>query len=113
MTDTKKGKLSYFKNKRLQFVLVVAWLIACFIFIRIEPVGSAKEMLNLSLSNCYEFNKSLYSTCTDDAIENYSRSLKITKMHLVDLAALFLIPIILIMLLVYLVRWINNYKVDE
>lgn len=96
MTDTKKGKLNYFKNKRLQFVLVVLWFMACFIFIRIEPVEWAKEQLDSSLSNCYEFNKSLYSTCTDDAIKNYSKNLKITKMQLVDLAALFLIPIILI-----------------
>ena len=100
--------LDILKNKRLQFVFAVIWLIASFLIVRIEIIKAAKQHLQLSLAVCYQ--KEGLQDCVDKAFEINSKLNQISLLQLLDIFALFIAPIIFIICIVRLVKWINNYK---
>ena len=101
-----------FKNKRLQFALAVTWLITCFIVIRINPIETADSIFRISLDSCYQnhsfTNNELVDGCIKTAENDYRKLLEVTSAQIIDIFILFILPIIFTILLIYLVRWINN-----
>jgi hypothetical protein len=106
-----------FKNKRLQFALAVAWFITCFVVIRINPIETADRIFRIALDSCYQnhltTNKELVDGCIKTAENEYRELLEVTSAQIIDMFILFILPIVFILLLIYLVRWINNYKYSE
>ena len=101
-------KFEIFKNKRLQFVLAVIWLIASFLIVRIGIIKAAEHHLQLSLAVCYQ-NEGLQD-CVDKAFETHSKLIQVTLLQLLDMFALFIAPFIFIIVSISLIKWINNYK---
>jgi hypothetical protein len=104
-------KFEILKNKRLQFVLAITWLIASFLIVRTQVVNAAKVVLSLSTSACTQnVDNVAFSDCMDAATKQFSKLYKITELQLIDTFLLFITPIILIIVIASLIRWINNYK---
>jgi hypothetical protein len=104
-------KFEILKNKRLQFVLAVIWLIASFIIVRTQVVNAAKVALSVSSYACTQNTENVvFSECMDAATKQFSNLYKVTELQLIDAFLLFITPIIFIICIVRLVKWINNYK---
>ncbi len=101
-------KFEILKNKRLQFVLAITWLIASFLIVRTSVMKATDSVLQLSLSNCYKFEGK--QECIDNAFKIYSKINQITLLQLLDMFVLFIVPIIFIIVLTNLIKWINNYN---
>ena len=101
-------KFEILKNKRLQFVLAITWLIASFLIVRINVMKATDTVLQLSLANCYKYEGK--KECIDNAFNIYSKINQITLLQLLDMFVLFVAPIIFIIVLTYLIKWINNYN---
>jgi hypothetical protein len=99
------------KNKRLQFVLAVIWLIASFLIVRTQVVNAAKVVLSVSSYACTQNTENVvFSDCMDAATKQFSKLYKVTELQLIDAFLLFITPIIFIICIVRLVKWINNYN---
>lgn len=103
--------LKLLKNKRLYFVLAVLWFLACFLFIRNAAIKTADKLLDIDMKSCYgRADIATHKTCVDEAMASYVEFLKITNDQISDIIFLFLLPIIVILLLVGVIKWIGNYK---
>ena len=102
--------LRLLKNKRLHFVLCFLWLIASFFIIRYEPVKTADRKLHIDMTSCYQRENFENKSCVNDAMFNYRDALEITNYQIIDIFALFAIPIILLLVLAVVIKWIGNYK---
>ena len=104
-------KFEILKNKRLQFVLAVIWLIASFLIVRTHVVNAAKVALSVSSYACTQNTENVvFSDCMDAATKQFSKLYKVTELQLIDAFLLFITPIIFIFLAVSLVKWINKYN---
>ena len=103
--------IEFFKNKRLQFVLAVIWLVVSFIIVRAKVVNAAKVFLSVSSYACTQkIEYGNFSDCMDVADKKFAQLYKVTEIQLIDTFMLFIAPIILIILTLSLVKWIKNYK---
>jgi hypothetical protein len=104
-------KFEIFKNKRLQFVLAVVWLISSYLIVRTQVVNAANAFFSVSASVCMQNRENVvFSDCIDAATKQFSKLYKVTEIQLIDAFMLFITPIIFIICIVRLVKWINNYK---
>jgi hypothetical protein len=111
MKVNEKMDSTLLKNKRLHFVLMVLWSFACFIIIRYEPVKTADTLLKIDMTSCYEReNHAQVKSCVNGAMEHYRELLEITNSQVIDMFALFLFPIIVLLVLAAVIKWIGNYK---
>ena len=99
------------KNKRLQFVLAVVWLISSYLIVRIQVVNAANAFFSVSSSVCMQNRENIvFSDCIDAATKQFSKLYKVTDIQLIDAFMLFITPIIFIICIVRLIKWINNYN---
>jgi hypothetical protein len=98
-------------NKRLHFVLAVLWLIASFFTVRAFAYYLAYDSLQFDIAACkFKDSHSEYSVCNDNAWSFYRQSLEITLAQLIEMFVLFITPILLVLLLAALIKWIGNYE---
>lgn len=103
--------LRLLKNKRLHFVIAALWLITCFFIVRNDAIKTADKLLDIDMKYCYgRADIATHKSCVDEAMASYVDFLKITNEQLSDIFFLFLLPIIVILLLVGVIKWIGNYK---
>lgn len=101
------------KNKRLQFVLAVIWLVTCFLIVRTQHSEIAFESYERNIANCYGYAGDKFfhnESCINAASSKLEAALKITSDDLGSTLFLFITPIIFIIVFVRLIKWINNYQ---
>jgi hypothetical protein len=107
MNNDKDIKL--LRNKRLHFVLYFLWLIASFFIIKRNAFNIAYDALQFDIANCnFKFSIAEVQSCIDEARDFYNESLATTPTQLIDTITLFIIPIVLLLVLAAVIKWIRN-----
>jgi hypothetical protein len=101
------------KNKRLQFVLAVIWLVTCFLSVRTQHSDTAYENYERDIGWCSghtgdEFFRD--ENCINAATSKFEAALKITLADVSSTLFFFITPIIFTIVLAGLIKWINNYQ---